>query len=276
MAYYSATGTNPISFVDGYQSQREIPLNEVFFTPNGVDASSWPLFSANASLVPALLGQLVAQGVLSAATSAAAAPAMIATAVQPGPMGNAITITFSSPSPAAGTVTVTVTATEVYPGLTPATLSAALGSSQATAEGLVFVSGPVTSNMPEALTGATISGSPDFHLVVHEADNASNTAFTLAATNQADDADAQLIHISIAPDSAPTPTTFTLTASWTKTATGVTLASLATTNPYAYVVTFSGQSGPLPAAGSIKLKGGADASGGHPAQPASASLLSAS
>lgn len=275
MAYYSATGTSPVSFVDGNQNQQEIPLNEVFFTPNGVDASSWPLFGANAALVPALLAQLVAQGVLSASTAPASPPAMTATAAQAGPMGNSITISFSSPSPTAGTMTMKVTANEVYPGLTPATLSAALGSSAAAADGLVYVSDPGTGEMPEKFTGA-IGGGPNFDLAVPEAADNTKTAFTLAATSTTDAAAAQLIQIAIVPDSSATPTTFTLTASWTKTATGVTLASLATTNPYGYLVAFNGQSGPLPAAGSITLKGGAVASGGNPAKPASASLLSAS
>ena len=275
MAYYSATGTGPVSFIDGNQNQLEIPLNEVFFTPNGVDASSWPLFSANAAMVPALLAQLVSQGAISAGTLPAAAPSLTATAVQAGPEGNSITISIASPSAAAGTITMTVTATEVYPGLTPATLAAALGSSAATSEGLVFVSDPGTSGMPDHFSGS-IGAGPAFDLAVPDASDNTKNAFTLAATDQSDAAGAQLIHIAIVPDSAPTPTTFTLTASWTKTATGVALSSLATTNPFAYLVAFSGQSGPLPGAGSVTLKGGAAASGPNPAKPASASLLSAS
>jgi hypothetical protein len=275
MAYYSATGTGPVSFLDGNYSQVEIPLNEIFFTPNGVDASSWPLFGANSSLVPALLAKLVSQGAISAAALPAAAPSMTATAVQAGPSGNFITITFASPSAAAGTVTITVTSTEVYAGLTPATLGAALGLSAATAEGLVYVSDSGTNGMPEKFSGF-IGGGPDFDFAVPDASDNSKNAFKLAATDHSDAAGAQLIHIAIVPDSAPTPTTFTLTASWTNTASDVTLASLETTNPCAYLVTFSGPSGPLPAAGSITLKGGAAASGGNPAQAASASLLSAS
>jgi hypothetical protein len=269
MAYYSVAGTGPVSFVDGNQNQREIPLNEIFVTPNGVDASSWPLFSANATLIPALLAQLVSQGAISASTAPASPPAMTATAVQPGPMGNSITISFSSPSAAAGTVTITATATEVYAGLTPATVGTTLGSTPAAAEGLVYLSDPGTGEMPDNFAGFV--GGAGFDIAVPQASDNTKTAFTLAATSQTPAADAPLVHIAIVPDSAPTPTTFTLTASWTKTATGVTLSSLATTNPYEYLVTFSGPSGPLPAAGSIKLKGGAD-----PATPASASLLSAS
>ncbi len=274
MAYYSVAGTGPVSFVDGNQNQQEIPLNEIFVTPNGVDASSWPHFSANATLIPALLSQLVAQGAISASVTPASPPAMTVTAVQPGPMGNSITISFSSPSAAAGTVTITVTATEVYANLTPANLGTTLGTTAAAAEGLVYESDPGTGEMPDHFAGFV--GGAGFDIAVPQASDNTKTAFTLAATSQTPAADTPLVHIAIVPDSAPTPTTFTLTASWTKTATGVTLSSLATTNPYEYLVTFSGPSGPLPAAGSIKLKGGADASGAKPAQPASASLLSAS
>ena len=139
MAYYSVAGTGPVSFVDGNQNQQEIPLNEIFVTPNGVDASSWPHFSANATLIPALLTQLVSQGAISASAAPASPPAMTVTPVQPGPMGNTITISFSSPSAAAGTVTITVTATEVYSGLTPATVGTTLGSTAAAAEGMAWI-----------------------------------------------------------------------------------------------------------------------------------------
>jgi hypothetical protein len=275
MAYYSATGTGPVSFVDGNQSQQEIPLSEVFFTPNGVDASSWPLFSANATLVPALLAQLVAQGAISAGALPASPPSVTAIAAQAGTSGNSITISIASPSAATGTMTMTVTATEVYANLIPASLAGELGTSPATAGGLVYVSDPGTGGMPESFSGS-ISAGPAFDLAVPDASDNTKNAFTLTATNTSPAADAQLIQIKIVPDSSPTPTTFTMTASWTKTATGVTLASLANSNPFAYLVAFSGPSGPLPAAGSITLKGGAAASGGNPAQQASASLLSAS
>ena len=267
MAYYPVAGTGPVSFVDVNQNQLEIPLNQIFITPNGVDASSWPHFSANATLVPALLAQLVSQGAVSASTTPAAPPSLTATATHAGTGGNSITIAFSSPSPAAGTVTITVTAKEVYKDLTPATIGTTLGTSVAAAEGLVYVSDPGTGEMPGTFSGA-ISAGPAFDLAVPEAADATKTAFTLAAAIQDPAVDAQLIKIDIVPDAGAPPTTFTLTVSWTKTQTGVTLASLGTTNPFAYLVTFNGQSGPLPAAGSIALKGGAT---GH---TASASLLS--
>ncbi|UWZ81756.1 hypothetical protein [Occallatibacter riparius] len=267
MAYYSIAGTGPVSFVDVNQNQLEIPLNQIFVTPNGVDASSWPHFGANATLVPALLAKLVLQGAVSASTTPATPPSLTATAAHAGTGGNSITISFSSPSPAAGTVTITVAAKEVYKDMTPALIGTTLGTSAGAAEGLVYVSDPGTGEMPGTFSGA-ISAGPDFNLAVPEAADSSKTAFTLAATSQDPAADAQLIKLDIVPDAGAPPTTFTLTVSWTKTQTDVKLSSLSATNPFAYLVTFSGQSGPLPAAGSITLKGGA---AGH---TASASLLS--
>jgi hypothetical protein len=263
-AYYSVTGTSPVSFVDDNQNQLEIPLNEIFVTPNGVDASSWPHFGANSTLVPALLAQLVSQGTISASTAPATPPSLTATAVQPGTGGNSITLSFSSPSATDGTVTIEVTAKEIYKNQTPTSIDTTLGTTAAAAEGLVYVSGSGT-EMPGSLSHL-IGPGPDFDLAVPEAADNTKTAFTLAATSQ--DPGVELIQIDIVPDAGAPPTTFTLTVSWTKTKAGVTLSSLTTTNPYEYLVAFSGQSGPLPAAGSITLKGGAAA------KSASASLLS--
>jgi hypothetical protein len=48
-------------------------------------------------------------------------------------------VTISNVSAAAGTMTMLVSATEVYPGLTPANIAAALGTSASTANGLVYL-----------------------------------------------------------------------------------------------------------------------------------------
>jgi hypothetical protein len=277
MAYFQALGTGPISFVDANQSQQELPLSDVYITPNGVDASASPLFAANAAATPtnasiltALLPQLAAQGFLAAGTKAVAPPAITAAAVQPGAMGNSITVQFASPAASAGTVTVTVKATEVYTGLTTGTLVTALGKSQDSATGLVYLaSDPTKVQMPEQLSALA---SPDtvFPFIVPEAADPTKPAFTLAAATVA--ADASLIGIAIAPDtSSDPPAAFALTASWTKTAT-VSLASLLTaaTNPFSYLVTFSGTSGPLPVAGKVALTGGGAAT------PASASIYPSS
>jgi hypothetical protein len=262
MAYFQALGTGPISFVDANQSQQELPLTSVFFSPNGVDASAAPLFGDNAAATPtnaailtALLPRLVSQGFLAAGTQAVTPAAMTATAVQAGAMGNSITVQFASPSASAGTVAVTVTATEVYEGLTmtAGALGTALGETQATATGLVYLLTESTDGQIPEPGSVGLNTSSQFP--VQEAADNTRTAFTLVPTTVA--ADASLLGVTIAPDASNPLTAFTLTVSWTKTAT-VSLASLLTnsTNPFAYLVAFSGTSGPLPVAGKVTLGGG--------------------
>jgi hypothetical protein len=264
MAYFQALGTGPISFVDANQSQQELPLTSVFFSPNGVDASAAPLFGDNAAATPtnaailtALLPRLVSQGFLAAGAQAVTPAAMTATAVQAGAMGNSITVQFASPSASAGTVAVTVTATEVYEGLTmtAGALATALGETQATATGLVYLLTESTDGQIPEQVSTPMGPDMSFHFAVLEAADNTKTAFTLVPTTVA--ADASLIGVTIAPDASNPLTAFTLTVSWTKTAT-VSLASLLSnsTNPFAYLVAFSGTSGPLPVAGKVTLGGG--------------------
>jgi hypothetical protein len=268
MATYKSLGTGPVSFLDGNQSQQEIPLSAISFGPNGPDASAWPSYTANKTVVDALLNQMVSQGLLVPGTQTAA-PSLTITAAAAGLAGNMITVIFSSPSASAGTVTVALSATEVYPGLTPATLSAALAASAATSTGLVFLQGQAAGNpMPAAFTGPIVG--PGFTLDVPDA--ASAPAFTLAATDQS-----YTVNITVAldPPKPSSPQTFTLTATGSKTATSVSLATLqSATNPFKLLVTFTGPAGgPLPAAGAVTLHGGAVASS-TPAAPAVASVLS--
>jgi hypothetical protein len=263
MAYFQALGTGPISFVDANQSQQELPLTSVFFSANGVDASAAPLFGDNASATPtnaailtALLPRLVSQGFLAAGAEAVTPPAMTATAVQAGAMGNSITVQFASPSASAGTVAVTVTATEVYTGLTmtAGALGTALGNGPTTATGLVYLLTESTDGQIPEPGSVGLNTSSQFP--VQEAADNTRTAFTLVPTTVA--ADASLLGVTIAPDASNPLTAFTLTVSWTKTAT-VSLASLLTnsTNPFSYLVAFSGTSGPLPVAGKVTLQNGA-------------------
>ena len=276
MAYFQALGTGPISFVDANQSQQELPLTSVFFSPNGVDASAAPLFGDNAAATPtnaailtALLPRLVSQGFLAAGAQAVTPAAMTATAVQAGAMGNSITVQFASPSASAGTVAVTVTATEVYEGLTmtAGALGTALGETQATATGLVYLLTESTDGQIPEPGSVGLNTSSQFP--VQEAADNTKTAFTLVPTTVA--ADASLLGVTIAPDASNPLTAFTLTVSWTKTAI-VSLASLLTnsTNPFAYLVAFSGTSGPLPVAGKVTL------GGGNPTTQASANIYASS
>lgn len=273
MATYQAISSGPISFVDAHQSQQEIPLSAITFGPNGVDASAWPSYTANKAVVDGLLKQMVAQGLISPGTKSAAVPSLKITASEPGQTGNATTVTFANPSSSAGTVDVTVTANETYPGLTLGTIGNVLGTSAAQANGLVFLES--NNNKSPKSSSGNISGGPNFDYIVPEPGGDAAGAFTLkAAAAGLSDADAQLIKIVVTPDPLPA-TTFTLKASWTKTATGVTLATLeSATNPFAILVSFTGAAGgPLPAAGTVSLLGGAAATS-SPAVNATATVFS--
>jgi len=155
--------------------------------------------------------------------------------------------------------------------LTTATLANALGTSVATANGLVYLQSP--DPQQPGLYSQNTSVGPDFTYAVPEAPPAIGTAFTLAAVDSGGSADAANISVSVVPDPAPA-TTFTLTASWTKSVNNLTLATLtAAPPPFGLLVTFAPGGGALPAPGTVTLQGGATASS-TPAAPATATILS--
>jgi hypothetical protein len=269
---YQALATGPISFLDSNANQQEIPLSAIYFDSNGPNATSWPDYSKNTALIQALLTQLAAQGLLTPGTQTIPTPALTVTATEAGVTGNVIQVTISNVSDTAGTLTMLVTATEVYSGLTTATIADALGTTAATANGLVYLQS--NNNQPPAVVTNQALGASLIY-AVPQAANSADTAFTVAATDTADAADAASISISVAPDPLPAAT-FTLTASWKKTQNDLTLATLTTaaTNPFSLLVMFSGPAnGPLPAPGTVTLQGGAGATS-SPAIVAAASVLS--
>jgi hypothetical protein len=292
MAFYPAIGTSPVSFLDGNEEQQELPLSAIYIGPSGADARSWPLYTANQPVVDALLALMISAGYLAPGTNTFS---ITATAAQAGPMGNFISVSFSNPqAPSVGTMDVTVTATETYSGLTPATILTTLGTTGATASGLVYVE-PGSGAMPIATTEPSLPGSG---LAVQDVNG--GTAFTLVATNTTDAADAALISVVVtpirppatsppstsppitSPPSTSTPT-FNLTVSWTKSTTSpVSLASLLSSNPFTYVITLpstlaAGSLPPagLPRAGSVTLSGGAAATASQTAVAATANILAA-
>ena len=275
MAIYQAAGAGPLAFLNAKNNQYnqiEVPLNFVFFTGNGVDASSWPDYATYQGQVDPLLAMLTSQGYLAASPAALSGAALTgagltATATLSGAAGNGITVQIANPSAANGTADITVTLKEVYDNVTPATLATVLGTTAAQAAGLVYdaTTPPGSESMPDNFTGPIGAG---MNVAVPEPGSA-GTAFTLGATLSADTADAEQIQINVVPASGVTPTSFTLTVSWTKAQTGVSLAALTTpaTNPFSYLVTFSGSAGPVPAASTVTLGGGGTSG------PASVSLL---
>ena len=263
---YQALATGPISFLDANASQQEIPLSAIYFDADGPNASSWPNYSKNTALIKALLAQLAAQGLLTPGTQTAPTPALSITATQNGPIGNDIQVTFSNVT--ATTMSVQVVATQVYPGLTTTTIETVLGTTAASAPGLVYVQSnndqPPATVWPAVPIGAS--------LAVAQAANSADTAFVLAPANAAEEAN---ITISVVPDPLPA-TTFSVTAIWQSSANGLTPAALinGATNPFALFVSFTGPAdGPLPAPGTVALQGGAAATS-SPAVPATATVLS--
>jgi hypothetical protein len=279
MAIFPSAGVCPVAFfntLNNQYNQVEIPLSAVYFTDNGVDATSWPLYATYQAQASSVLGQLASQGYLTAGAIALTdPPGLTATATLAGAAGNGITIQIASPSLSSGTATVTVSKNESYPGLTPATLASVLGDSVDTAAGLVYVSGAVATEMPAAFSGAIGSG---FDVTIAEAADAGTTAFKLATTLSGDTTDAELIQIVVTPAAGTDPTTFSLDISWNKPFGNVSLAGLTSTadNPFSYLVSFTGQMGPMPSISTVTLTGGAAASGSTPAVSASASLLAGS
>ena len=282
MAVYPVLGTSPVSYIDSHEDQKEIPLNCLYFTPDGLDATLSPLYlipsgpdagpSPDQGMINALLQQLVAQGFLVASTQAVLQPT--AKAALAGAMGNSITIQFTNSNSASGVVDVQVGTTQVYSGLTPSgvgtgtTIETAMGTTAATATGLVIVSDPGTGVMPAAFSGAP-GAVPD---------TGAGTAFTLAAANAADAADAALIAVTIVEGTGSAAGTFTVTVAWSKKVTGLSVATLVTTNPFSYLVGFAGAAtGPTPGNGSVTLSGGANATTAPvaPAVAASASIYAA-
>jgi hypothetical protein len=272
MAVYPTLGTGPVSFVDANFDQQELPLSQIFNSPNGWDVTTSPLYTtANQPVINALLLQLAAQGFVVAATQSLAAspsaPQAKVTAVQAGPMGNFITVRFANVSLSAGTFDVTVTSTQVFPNLTPSsvgsgiTVSTALGNTVAAAVGLAYVSDAGDGFMPALYSGAA-------GVVNDTVTPIPGAAFTLAATVAA-----QAANITV--NVAPGATTFTVTVVWSLTATSQTVADLLTANPFSYLVSFGGQNGPLPS-GTVTLTGGANAAGANAAVAASASIYASS
>jgi hypothetical protein len=275
MAIYQAAATGPIAFLNSANNQYnqlEIPLSAIFFSSVGIDATTWPEFATYSSQVTPLLSMLSSQGYLTSSPTALSPSAvtgagLTATAVATLPVaaGNNIAIKIANPSVATGQADVTVSLTETYSDVTPAGLAAAIGNSAATALGLVYDATSGTASMPGAFTGPIASGS---NLDIDEpAPNNSTIAFTLAPTITPDAADAPFFQVVVTPASGASPTTFSLTVTWSKSVSGQILANLTTTNPFSYLVTFSGSSALVPAAGTITLSGGSGST------PASASLL---
>jgi hypothetical protein len=263
-----ALGGSPVAFTDVNGNQREIPLSQLHFDNNGINATNWPLYFSYKAIVDPWLAYLVAQGMLVPGPRPAGKPALVIAAREAGATGNAVSVTFAKPmpnaDPKAATVDVTVVARQSWSWLTAATLENVLGTEPGTGSqpGLVFLSGltPPAGTIP--LKGTVpAAGDPAEFPIPKQGDG---TAFTLEAqfSSDKDAADAALLTATIAHVDA-TRGSFSLIVDWTKSQEAVSLDDLLNKNPFAYLVSFAAPSGGLigpPNTGTIALQGGADSS----------------
>jgi hypothetical protein len=280
MANTPATGTGPFEFTDSQDRHVSIPLTAFSFDSN-LKVVVDPAWSSVTGAQPAaaLLAYALAEGLIAPAAAPAPFPAMIVKAADPGTGGNSITVTIANVVPAADptatTFDITVTETDVYTGLTTASIESVLGSSAVAGSspgGLVqVVHGSVDPAFGPTHTAGALSGSPA-QLDV-DGTGSPPRVFTLVAKKAG--ADGALTQIQVTPTSASPqigPETFTLQASWTKTATAVTLTSLATAvaSQLGYEITVA-----LPGTGaySVPAAAAASLSGGAPGVAASAAFF---
>jgi hypothetical protein len=280
-----ATGTGPFEFTDSQDKQVSIPLTAFSFdsTSKLIIDPSWQAVTG-AQPAAALLAYALAEKLIKPAAAPSPFPAMILKAADPGWGGNYITVTISnvvpdaasppSNDPTQATFNITVTETDIYSGLTAATIESVLGSSAVTGSSPALVrvlAGSVDPSGVPSVTSGVLSGSPP-HLDV-DGTGSPPRVFTLIAKKAG--VDSTLTHVQVTPNTSSPPTTpetFTLQASWTKPPVTVTLATLQAevSSQLGYEITVS-----LPASGAYSLPAAAATtlSGGAPGVNASATLF---
>jgi hypothetical protein len=296
MSEAAVTGRGPVSLVTSSGIQVSIPLTALYFDANGaLQAGRWPLYNKFKTDVDPWLSYLVKNGELTPAASPPPVAAMVITAADPGPAGNNIQVTFSNITPDAvdpSDPTKTkfdalVAETDSYTGLSYDSGAAnfinnVLGTAQVigtvtaagTQPGLVRVLDGDQPTQPNAgdvqLTGGTAMANSTVAVPGPAGD-----AFHLVAKKLGGDGDETKVTIANVDAVAKT---FSLTATWSATIPGITLADLpAKLAQNGYEISVTDPSGgnaftTVPAAGAVKLTGGA---GAQPASAARATVYSA-
>jgi hypothetical protein len=265
-------GTAPLSFTDSTGAQQFVPLSALQFEGSKVTVrSSWSASfdAAETITLLAVAASRVAAGELAPPPTQPPAPAIALTAARTGPETSNIevTVTPDSPSPLTAKLTFQAVETDTYSGLDTA----------ATAAARIGVDTPAGAESPPAGTGVVVikasSVSTSKALPVKQ----EASALTGAGFAVKDKDDKTLFTmlprpgyagtggISVAVTVDPSATTFTVTATYdsdkeTGTNSTVTLTSLgALPAKVAYLVTASAPPGgaALPAAGTVRLAGGA-------------------
>jgi hypothetical protein len=283
------TGNGPLEFTNADGRQISIPLSALYFDGNGTLQVDSPWATAT-GLMPntGVLGYAQSEGLITPAPAPPPFAAMIIKAADQGTGGNNIQVVISDISPATDptqtTFSITVTETDVYSGLTAATIESTLGSSTVSGGSLVPVktgsspglvqveSGSVdTSGFPNSINGS-LTGNPAELAVDGEGSPA--VIFTLLAKKAGTDGATTQIDISSDSGSPPTSDnpTFTLTATWSKMVNDVTLETLASTiqSELGYEITVS-----LPGSGAYSVPAAAQStlSGGTQGTSSSATLF---
>lgn len=263
MADTPATAMGPLEFTDQGQ-QFVIPLSALYFDAGVTLKTSSPLYAKHKQALDGWLAYLQSNGLVTPAPVAPPAPAMVITAADKGSAGNDIVISFSNvhedPNTHDTVFDATLTHTDTYPGLTPDTVGDVIGTSKGTGtrKGLVFVSSGGKPTQP-ANGSYPLSGGPPAAGDI--SDGHGGKAFSV--TTRSSDAESANTTVEVtAADDPSSPDTFTLTASWSKQATGIQVTDLET--EFASEITVAapdgGQLAP-PAPGTVSLRGGSDATG---------------
>jgi hypothetical protein len=288
-------GNGPLEYTDPNSGKQiSIPLSALFFDPKNnnqlsIDPSKWPDPNTTPitlpGFIPSILKNLVQQQLILPAPTPVPKQAMIITATDPGTAGNGIkvttAITASNPDPTQTVFSVQVEETDVYTGLTISTISQVLGTDKKASANpglLHVVLGTLAgSGVPGKVSKQAFTLSPpppppapdpSAQSVVN--DNAKKQWVILEAKKPGPDGALTVVSID---NVDKVNGTFDLTAYWTKTVTGIKLATVQTNlGSLGYVIGASAPQGGIfsvPAAGVVQLTGGA------PGTPASAVLFSA-
>jgi uncharacterized repeat protein (TIGR02059 family) len=226
-----AVCSGPIEYTDPITGALTvIPAGALTFNPNG----SLAVAPQYAAFKTPWLDYLFSTGVIQPAPISLPAPAMNISAATPGAQGNnisvTITITQPNPDPTLTMFSLQVQETDAWTGLTPATVMNILGTEKVVGSqpGLVHLLSTDTPTSPPAalaatsLTGGSTQNNTFAALPIKG--SGSSTVFNLQAKSVGDGGNAT--RISIAVDDAAA--TFSITATWIQTVTGLTLGTIPT------------------------------------------------
>jgi hypothetical protein len=266
--------TGPVELLAGTQ-QISLPLTALYFEDGELKAAG-PLYTAHQADVDTWLQYLSDQGLITAAATPPPKQALLITAKNTGSQGNDIRIALSNvrqdPSDATKQIfDATLTQTDQYSGLTKDAIKAVLGATASFTDGsrpgLVYVSSAGTPDVPKAGTYA-----PNNTFVVKVPKDGGGNAFELTYRVQDSAATATVEIADVSTDEG----TFSLVATWAKTAAGIHVTALGTSFSDHIAVTKpeggAATDGDVPAPGTVVLAGGADAAS---AQKASAAVAAA-